>query len=98
MVYICRMSDCIVGLRLRVMALIILFFIQVSFSPYSFVSKFSQELLKIESLNLVYTWTMSCCKVGLRIGLLALILPFICPFFCLLRLNLCHIFLRNCTR
>ena len=26
MVYICRMSDCIVGLRLRVMALIFLFF------------------------------------------------------------------------
>ena len=25
------------------------------------------------------------------------ILPFICPFFCLLRLNLCHSFLPNCT-
>ena len=33
-VYICRMSDCIVGLRLRVMALIFLFFIQFSFFPY----------------------------------------------------------------
>ena len=31
MVYICRMSDCIVGLRLRVMALIFLFFIFLSF-------------------------------------------------------------------
>ena len=31
MVYICRMSDCIVGLRLRVMALIFLFFIHFSF-------------------------------------------------------------------
>ena len=30
MVYICRMSDCIVGLRLRVMALIFLFFIHFS--------------------------------------------------------------------
>ena len=32
-VYICRMSDCIVGLRLRVMALIFLFFIHFSFFP-----------------------------------------------------------------
>ena len=34
MVYICRMSDCIVGLRLRVMALIFLFLIYFSFLPY----------------------------------------------------------------
>ena len=46
-VYICRMSDCIVGLRLRVMAFIFLFFIQFSFFPYitceylKFVSEFS---------------------------------------------------------
>ena len=33
MVYICRMSDCIVGLRLRVMALIFLFFIHFTFFP-----------------------------------------------------------------
>ena len=33
-VYICRMSDCIVGLRLRVMAIIFLFFIHFSFFPY----------------------------------------------------------------
>ena len=33
MVYTCRMSDCIVGLRLRVMALIFLFFIHFSFFP-----------------------------------------------------------------
>ena len=33
MVYICRMSDCIVGMRLRVMALIFLFFIHFSFFP-----------------------------------------------------------------
>ena len=35
MVYICRMSDCIVGLRLRVMAHIFLFFIHFSFFPQS---------------------------------------------------------------
>ena len=33
-VYICRMSDYIVGLRLRVMAFIFLFFIHFSFFPY----------------------------------------------------------------
>ena len=32
-VYICRMSDCIVGLRLRVMAPIFLFFVHFSFFP-----------------------------------------------------------------
>ena len=34
MVYICRMSDCIVELRLRVMALIFFICIQFSFFPY----------------------------------------------------------------
>ena len=34
MVYICRMSDCIVGLRLRVMALIFSIFIHFSVFPY----------------------------------------------------------------
>ena len=34
MLYICRMSDCIVGLRLRIMACIFLFFIHFSFFPY----------------------------------------------------------------
>ena len=33
-VYLWRMSECIVGLRLRVMALIFLFFIHFSFFPY----------------------------------------------------------------
>ena len=54
MVYICRMSDCIVELRLRVMAFIFLFFIHFSFFPYitykhiKFVPEFSQEFLKLE--------------------------------------------------
>ena len=34
MLYICRMSDCIVGLRLRVMALIFLLLSIFSFFPY----------------------------------------------------------------
>ena len=33
-VYVCRMSDCIMGLRLRVMVLIISFLIHLSFFPY----------------------------------------------------------------
>ena len=56
MVYICRMSDCIVGLRLRVMAHI---FLSI-FYPFFFLSlyymltlkkiglEFSKELLKLE--------------------------------------------------
>ena len=35
MVYICRMRDCIVGLRFRVSAFILLFFIYFSFFPYN---------------------------------------------------------------
>ena len=87
-VYICRMSDYIMGLRLRIMAFIFLFLsIFLSFPILHvnikfFMLEFSLKLLKLECLNLVYTWTMSCCIVGLRIGLLALILLFICPFFC----------------
>ena len=39
MIYICRMSDCIVGLRLRVIALIFfLFFIHFSFFPQTTIS------------------------------------------------------------
>ena len=70
-VYICGMNDCIMGLRLRVMAFIFLFFINFSFFPYKkckhlkFVSEFSQELLKLEYSNFVYKWTTSCCIVGL---------------------------------
>ena len=75
-----------------------------------FVLQFSQELCKLESSNMVYMCrisycfmglrlrTMSCCIVGLRIRLIAHILHLIYPFFCLFRLNLCHKFLRYCTR
>ena len=55
--YICRMSDCIVGLRLRVLAFIFLFLsIFLSFpSVYymltlkHFMLEFSQQRLKLES-------------------------------------------------
>ena len=54
MVYICRMTDCIVGLRLRVMAFIFLFLSIFLLSLYymltlkNFRFEFSQELLKLE--------------------------------------------------
>ena len=53
-VYICRMSDYIVGLRLRVMALIFFYFYPFFFlSLYymltlKFVLEFSQEFLKLQ--------------------------------------------------
>ena len=54
MVYICRRSDCIVGLRLRVMALIFLFLSIFFLSLYYMLTlkkmcwEFSQEFLKLE--------------------------------------------------
>ena len=91
MVYICRMSDCIEGLRLRVMACIFLFLsIFLSF-----------PILHVHIKNFyvgVFSGTFKAriLKLGI-LGFLALVFPFICPFFCLLRLNLCHSFLRNCV-
>ena len=80
------------------MALFFLFFLSIFF-----ISLYNMLTLKIcvgvfSGSFIARMWTMSCCIAGLRIELLALILPFISPFFCLLRLNLCHSFLRNCTR
>ena len=86
MVYIYRMSGYMVGLRLRVIALIFLYIIIFLSFPILHVNikicvgVFS-GIFKARIRNLVYTWTMSCCIVGLRIILLAYILPFICPFF-----------------
>ena len=54
MVYMCRMSDCIVGLRLRVVAFIFRFYPLFFLSLYymltliSFRVEFSQELSKLE--------------------------------------------------
>ena len=56
------------------------------------MSEFSQKVLNLQSRNLVYTRTMSCCIVELRIRLIAFILPFLYPFFYLFGLNLCQFF------
>ena len=45
-----------------------------------FVSKFSPELRKVESLNIVYIYRMSDCIVGLRLRVMALILQFLSIF------------------
>ena len=68
-IHVSRMSDYIVGLRLTVMALIFLFlsvFLSFPILHVHIKNLFSQEFLKLECWNLLYTWTISCCIVGLR--------------------------------
>ena len=48
-------------------------------------SKISPQPLKIETSNLVCRFTMTCCIVDLRMGLLLLVFPYICSFFFLSR-------------
>ena len=58
MIYICRMSDCIVGLRLRVMALIVLFlsiFLSFSILHVNIKNLYWSFLRNFESQN-VETW------------------------------------------
>ena len=81
------MYDCTVGLKLRVMARILPFFY-----PFFYLSQYCMLKLKhcvrvfsgtivARILKLcIFTWTMSCCIVGLKIRLLALILSFIYLF------------------
>ena len=45
-----------------------------------FVSRFSQELCKVESSNWVYILRMSDCIVGLRLGVMDIILLFFIHF------------------
>ena len=74
------MSDCNMGLRIRLMAFILPIFVHfLSFSG-TFVSQFSQALCKLESSNVVYTWRMSNYILGSRFGLIAHILTFL-PIF-----------------
>ena len=102
-VYICRMSDCIMELRLRVMALIFLFF-----HPFCFLSLYNMLTFKLCVGVFSGTFKARMLKLGIHMDNELLccgienptpcfFLPFICPFFCLLRLNLCHSFLRNCS-
>ena len=55
-----------------------------SLSP-DFSSKISPQLLKIETVYLVYRFTTTSCIVGLKMGILLFDLPYICSFFFLTR-------------
>ena len=57
------------------------------------MSVFSQNLLKLESSNLVYQWTMIGCNVGLRIELIVIIFPKVVHFS--LFQKLCDIFSKS---
>ena len=77
------------------------------FYPFFFLCLYNVNIKKIEIGVFSGTFKARMLKLGIhmdnellycgRIGLLALILPFSCPVFCLLRLNMCHSFLRNCA-
>ena len=102
MIYICSMSDCIVGLRLRIMALILLFLNQffflflycmftLKFCVRVFSGSVSARILKLGihmDNDLLYCGieNQTYCSYS-----------FFYPCFCLLRLNLCHSFLKNCA-
>ena len=85
MAYTWRLSNCIWDIDLGSLPLFF-YFIFSNFLSFSLsdvnnenLSQFSQELLKLESLELVYIWTMTCYIVGLRVGLTARVLLFIYP-------------------
>ena len=102
-VYICRMSDCIVGLRVRVMAHIFLFFIHFSFFPlYSmltfkicvgvFSGTFKARMLKL-AIHMDNEFLYCGIKNRTPFSYSSLYLS----IFLSCRLNLCHSFLQNCA-
>ena len=101
-VYKCRMSDCIVGLRLRVMAYIFLFY------PFFFLFLYNMLTFQICVEVFSGTFKAGMLKLGIHMDneLLYCGIENLTPcsysslhlsFFCLLRLNFCHSFLRNCA-
>ena len=69
------------GLRIKLIAFILSLFFRFSVFKAKFVSPFSQELCKLESSNMVYTYRMSYWIVGLRRGVMAFIFPFLSILF-----------------
>ena len=57
------------------------------------MSKFSQELCKLQSSNVAYIWRLRDCIAGLRLQLIAIIFQFLIIFqsklFCMLALKVC---------
>ena len=62
-----------------------------SFSLH-FSSKISPQLYRIETSNLVFSFTTTSCIVELKMGLLLFVLPYICSFFFLSRFFVKDIF------
>ena len=101
MVYIWTISNCYVGLRIRLIALILSFI-------HPFFCLFKVNLchsflryVHAGTSNIVYIWRMSDCIVRLRLILLNLVLLFFYPFFLSFPIlyvnfaNFCHGFLKN---
>ena len=103
MVYICRLSDCIVGLRLMVIAFIFLFFVHFFSFPKLhgnikiFMLEFSQEFFKARMLKLGIHMENELLHCGIEKQTPCSYSSLYLFFFCLLMLNLCRSFLRNCA-
>ena len=103
MVYICRMSDCMVGLRLRVMAFIFLFLsLFLSFHILHFnIKKFYvgvfSETFKARMLKLGIHMDNELLYCGIEKRAPCSYSSLYLSIFLSLRLNLCHCFLRNCA-
>ena len=101
--YICSKSDCIVGLRLRVIASIFLFLsIFLSFPilhvniKKNYVGVFLGTF-KARMLNLGIHMDNELLYCGIENRTPCSYSSLYLSIFCCLRLNLCHNFLRNCA-
>ena len=99
-VYICRMSDCNVGLRLRVMALIFYFY------PFFFLSLYYIKKIYAGVFSGTFKARMliPCIHMDNELLYCGTENRTLCSYsslylsiFLFLRLNLCHSFLRNCA-
>ena len=82
------------ALRIKLIAFILSLFFRFSVFKAKFVSQFSQELCKLESSNMVYTYRMSYWIVGLRRGVIAYIFPFLSI---LLSFRILHVNIKICV-
>ena len=99
MVYTWTMSCCIVGLRIGLIALFLLFFIHFSLFPISHVNIENFLPVFLGSIEVRILELGICMDDELWYGVIEnqahCSYSSLYPFFCLLRLNLCHSFLRN---
>ena len=96
MVYLRRLSDCIVRLRPRLVALIFSIFFFLSFFwvlTMKLCVKAFSGTCELQSLNMAYIWRMSDCMKKLRLRLIAYILIFVL----FSSLQVCMLILKNCV-